>query len=428
MIVGTNQPPTQALAGSPNGALQVAVYVVSLGCLIAPSALGLGSVDSAAPIANVVLLAVIGGFAAVVLLGLAAAAPLTSSELRSLLLLPLVGLALAPFAVDGGAAVVGAATHLALGFAIGAAVVVLGRRSAEATLTAAMLTVLLLSVVVSLWGPEANNELFSADPGLVGLGKFRGVLEDPNQAGRLGVVALILCVRNWNSSRSALLYRLGALLAAGVLIASQSRTAWIATLTAAVIWALWNKRHALLIAVIALAAIAALTIGSLSTSVDSTVLEREDSVGEVQTLTGRTDVWAESIQAGWERPFHGYGFNSASAPLHEAFWMGDIRFPAGHAHNLFLQVFLAQGTLGLAILAVALVRIGKSVARSGIVEVVLFSTVLVGTLTESLFVGRPDPYFFALALCAAASTKATGEPIAHSFGQQRSKVGERVTG
>lgn len=404
------------------------MYALSLGSLIAPSALGFGTVDDASPIANLVLLAVIGAFTAVVLLGLVAAGPLTSSPLRALLLLPLVGLALAPFAVDSGAAIVSAATHLAVGFAIGTAVVVLGQRSAEATLTAAMVTVLLLSVAVSLWGPVAENELFSDDPGLVGLGKFRGALEDPNQAGRLGVVALILCVRNWNSPRGAQLYRLGAPLAVGVLVASQSRTAWIAALAAAATWAVWTKRRALLVAVITAAAIGALAVGSLSTSVDTDVLERDDSAGEAETLTGRTPVWGESIRAGLERPLSGYGFNSTSAPLHEAWWMGDIQFPAGHSHNLVLQVFLAQGTVGLALLAVALARIGTAATRSGVADVVLFIAVMVGTLTESLFVGRPDPYFFALALCAAASAKPASESVAQTLRKHRSQVRESIPG
>lgn len=67
----------------------------------------------------------------------------------------------------------------------------------------------------------------------------------------------------------------------------------------------------------------------------------------VETLTGRTVIWATSLEIALEKPWIGHGFYSFrwTVPL-----FGD--FEAGHAHNELLQQFFAYGVLGVAVVVI----------------------------------------------------------------------------
>lgn len=65
----------------------------------------------------------------------------------------------------------------------------------------------------------------------------------------------------------------------------------------------------------------------------------------VETLTGRTYIWLQTLKSATERPWFGHGFDSFRwivPPL------GD--FQPGHAHNDLLQQFFAYGVVGVIVL------------------------------------------------------------------------------
>ena len=68
---------------------------------------------------------------------------------------------------------------------------------------------------------------------------------------------------------------------------------------------------------------------------------------QAETFTGRTAIWAYSLDAAIERPWIGHGFDSmwkVAPPF------GSDRFEARHAENEVLQQFYAYGVAGIAIL------------------------------------------------------------------------------
>lgn len=80
------------------------------------------------------------------------------------------------------------------------------------------------------------------------------------------------------------------------------------------------------------------------------------SIGRDTTLTGRTDVWAAAIEAIGQRPLLGYG--------HSAFWLNpsvawkmevDLYWAPPEAHNGYLDLFLAVGSIGFVIFIFSLI-------------------------------------------------------------------------
>lgn len=128
----------------------------------------------------------------------------------------------------------------------------------------------------------------------------------------------------------------------------------------------------------------------------------EHASGRDATLTGRTDLWAETVGAIAERPVAGWGF--------QAFWLPDnpravgiwerIGWNAPNAHNGFLDVTLGLGPLGLALtLAVvgqALVRGGRLLrapgggALAGAAALALAGAVVFRSATEAVLARQSD--------------------------------------
>ena len=77
------------------------------------------------------------------------------------------------------------------------------------------------------------------------------------------------------------------------------------------------------------------------------------AVGELETLTGRAEIWEHAIRRGMESPLFGQGL---------AMWDLQTRLATGlsgavHAHNLLLQAFSRAGFIGLATLILLLAYI-----------------------------------------------------------------------
>ena len=69
----------------------------------------------------------------------------------------------------------------------------------------------------------------------------------------------------------------------------------------------------------------------------------------LDTLNGRLGVWKHSVDLIFERPFFGYGYVFFDVPFSE----GDMK-TAEHSHNLFLQILLEKGFVGLFVFSVIL--------------------------------------------------------------------------
>ncbi|AZH78122.1 MULTISPECIES: O-antigen ligase [Microbacterium] len=79
-------------------------------------------------------------------------------------------------------------------------------------------------------------------------------------------------------------------------------------------------------------------------------------LGRDVDLTGRSDlIWAKVLQRAGEHPIIGNGFSSPWVPTDPAFdhWITDHGITVFHAHNMWLDVLLQLGALGVVVMAVA---------------------------------------------------------------------------
>jgi O-antigen ligase len=188
-------------------------------------------------------------------------------------------------------------------------------------------------------------------------GAWRGWFWHKNSmAQTAGLAVLVFLLLTLVTSRWRPLAVLGLLLSVTSLLASGSRTLWIATglsgVSVGFLGALQgvspSRRNAALVAAAAAAGLIGLWAAGHVDPILA-VLERD------RTLTNRTLIWSHVLEAVRTRPLLGYGFGAfwkekseAGEPITSALggW-----FPA-HAHNGFLDLTLDLGVVGLALFLV----------------------------------------------------------------------------
>jgi len=128
-----------------------------------------------------------------------------------------------------------------------------------------------------------------------------------------------------------------------------------------------------------------------------------DLLGRSDSLSGRDRIWA----AVWERasahPVIGNGFSTPWVPWHPAFqgWIVDHNLTVFHAHDMWLDVFLQLGVIGVAVMAVVYgsaawrawffavdrprwdLERGRPFSASALVPALIIAVLLTQGLTES---------------------------------------------
>ena len=79
------------------------------------------------------------------------------------------------------------------------------------------------------------------------------------------------------------------------------------------------------------------------------------ALGKSSDLTGRLEIWRKVWTRAVERPVFGNGFSSPWVPWDPAFhdWIIDHRITVFMAHNMWLDVFLQLGLIGVLLIAIA---------------------------------------------------------------------------
>ncbi|GAA2929210.1 hypothetical protein GCM10010458_09560 [Microbacterium luteolum] len=83
-------------------------------------------------------------------------------------------------------------------------------------------------------------------------------------------------------------------------------------------------------------------------------------LGRSSDLTGRSDlIWSKVLERAGEHPLFGNGFSSPWIPTDPAFdgWIIDHGITVFHAHNMWLDVLLQLGVLGVVLMALAYVSL-----------------------------------------------------------------------
>ncbi len=84
-------------------------------------------------------------------------------------------------------------------------------------------------------------------------------------------------------------------------------------------------------------------------------VSRSGDVGEVTSMTGRSQIWYAVLKLVELQPLTGYGYASSVFILPQH--VNEIGFPTSHAHNLVLQLLLTTGWIGVTLFTLSVIGI-----------------------------------------------------------------------
>jgi exopolysaccharide production protein ExoQ len=150
---------------------------------------------------------------------------------------------------------------------------------------------------------------------------------------------------------------------------------------------LWLRKSRLLVPQLGLAALVTVLVAfGVSAPIlgGSNLVGVSSTMGRDETLTGRTQTWAELMPMVEKRPLLGYGFGS--------FWTTERRnfYRMSHGHNGYLDILLDQGAVGLALYTAWLLSCARALHRAfaadrewSILAICFLLMTLVSNITES---------------------------------------------
>ncbi|MDQ0725914.1 O-antigen ligase [Microbacterium sp. W4I20] len=190
-------------------------------------------------------------------------------------------------------------------------------------------------------------------------GRIQGIVGNANLLAIVSLFAIITfgvlfaARARWRTTLA-----LWALLAAYFLFRTSSATAFVCAAAAAVVLAVaLLMRRATTPG--ARTRIYVVAIGATLIGVIGVWLAREPLLallGRSSDLTGRSDrIWTKVLARAGEHPIFGNGFSSPWIPTDPAFdrWITDHDITVFHAHNMWLDVLLQLGVVGIVLMAVA---------------------------------------------------------------------------
>ncbi|WP_223625889.1 O-antigen ligase [Microbacterium sp. EST19A] len=221
----------------------------------------------------------------------------------------------------------------------------------------------LLPNFVTLPDGELDPQWYWVRDNLFDGGRIQGIVGNANLLAIISLFAIITfgvlfaARARWRTTLA-----LWALLAAYFLFRTSSATAFVCAAAAAVVLvvALLMRRASTpgartLIYVIA--------IGTTVVGVVAVWLLRGPLLallGRSSDLTGRSDrIWSKVLERAGEHPLFGNGFSSPWIPTDPAFdgWIIDHGITVFHAHNMWLDVLLQLGVLGVVLMALAYISL-----------------------------------------------------------------------
>jgi len=226
----------------------------------------------------------------------------------------------------------------------------------------ALATLCLLSLVMYVVLPDRSMAQMEGGT----IFRLAGPFGSPNNLGRVAAITLLLLywsVRSgylsWRSFSAILVLAV----AVSCLFLSQSRTASGACLGAvAIIEGLRHRRFAFVALVLAGLTALAMSLAEVGLADVAEVVTRTGRSKELVTLTGRTAIWNYALTEIAKEPWFGVGFAATKYTMPLGFrtaW----GWTSTSAHNLWLQVWLTTGLVGVFLLMAAVISQARYAIR-----------------------------------------------------------------
>jgi len=225
---------------------------------------------------------------------------------------------------------------------------------------------------------------------------WRGTFDHKNLLGIYMVLALSLTLAFYRRRSRPLMIGL----IVSVILSTRSATAASGLVAVVATWFLMTTigrtqvtRDRVILKILAISSLVAaigLVIGTLPVLVGV--------YGKDLTFSGRTEIWAASLDAALRRPIQGYGIGGVwfdvrspvTIELHRA-----IGFGASHAHNGPLNMFIEAGIVGLGMYLVVLIQTVRLAVRSlgGVPEFAAYGRWAITTIAAVQLMALSEPLY-----------------------------------
>ncbi len=217
------------------------------------------------------------------------------------------------------------------------------------------------------------------------IGAWQGFYYEKNSlGGHMARAALIFAILVAFDAAHRRFWAAALLLAGALVILSTSATALLALLIALATVGLGTLMQRGSVFAIAIIWAGAVALGSFALILVIAPELLLDALGKDPSLTGRTYIWEALTQLISEKPVLGYGYGAFwDVESEPANWVRSVvEWDAPTAHNSWLEVLLALGSVGLAVFACSLVAILARAVASMLSH--LFALYAVGALAQFL--------------------------------------------
>lgn len=201
--------------------------------------------------------------------------------------------------------------------------------------------------------------------------RFRGILVNPNSVGLTVALSLPLALSYWSEAKTSVRLLWGGVLGVLVLslLLSRSRGGVVSVVVGFAVFLLkepLRTRTKVLLAgcmVVVATASAFMIAPELQPAAVREVVGRLAGEGETSSGSGRLESWVLALDTWAERPLSGWGFGTSESVFGpRAIAIQDV-FVGESPHNVFVQVLLELGPLGLMLVLTALALIVRTMIR-----------------------------------------------------------------
>lgn len=185
-------------------------------------------------------------------------------------------------------------------------------------------------------------------------GRMSGIAGSANNLGRIGCLTFFIALWLWKVkyiTKKVLVLSL--LLSSFCLLMSINRSSILAAFFCSFI-IFYNKKYNYIYLYFLILFFVSSTAIFFDLESFFSMISRSGNIDEILTFTGRTYIWDVVLDLVQEKPIIGFGYASSMFFLPE--YDDLIGFKASHAHNMFLQVLLYSGILGIFSMLYAFIR------------------------------------------------------------------------
>lgn len=251
------------------------------------------------------------------------------------------------------------------------------------------------------------------NPGIASIdfGRLKGIALHPNTLGAASAFLILMSLATIERKRAVpWLPILGLPVGSIALLWTQSRTALLGLLIAlAFVLTPRVLRGVLVVAMFGVLVFIA-AFGGFESNTWRDLSRAPDNAGEVSGLSGRPELWTETIRIIGKRPIVGYGIGTAPEVYREEGVTKRVGWDPPDAHNEYLQSVITMGFVGLFFILFSLIGYWRSTRlRPDKWRDAAVVLVVAGSFTESVLLAFLPSLTFVIMVAALASASNPNE-------------------